>query len=584
MAFIIPNASNTGTGTKFLSIDQAEPDSVDFEVLGNIGNSGVVSGCDVSVNTSDSVSVASGAVVVNGTRYSVSAETSLTVSAPSNSRYALIVARVSGGVASPAVIYGNDDGVNPYYPLSASSVASPTSSNVNFATDVVLAAVYRTSGSSITAESIVDKRALLKTVVVNQGTTAPSVGTGSVGELYFSSEMATGTNSGLYVRNSGGWIPLQQNFGAQVPIGAVIAWPSTAAIPSGYLEASGQTVARSSYGELATVLGYNYVDFPTSFPLPNLNAGRVLKGTTFAAGNAGSEVAGSADSVTLTTSNLPGHTHGLNAHTHSYSHTHSISHTHPAATTGSGGSHTHSVSVDDSAAAGFYQWITENNGTWSVPPSGTGSGSYNFALYSFDYALSTSVSTASSHTHSIPSSSHTGNTSSQSSTTTGSNSGNTTSVGDGASFSVVQKSAYVVWIIRATSGDDYPVGTSVYDEAREEVLALTYEGTLPSGSAGDVSAIRLPWAATLTGVKASLDGVGVTASGDITVDVKVDGTSVLGANKITIENTESSSKTAATQADIATSALSDDSLISIDILAANGETGPLNVVLYLSRV
>jgi hypothetical protein len=74
---------------------------------------------------------------------------------------------------------------------------------------------------------------------------------------------------------------------------------------------------------------------------------------------------------------------------------------------------------------------------------------------------------------------------------------------------------------------------------------------------------RLPVAFTLTGVRASLTTA--QASGSIfTVDINQGGTSVLGT-KLTIDNTEKTSTTAATPATITTSALTDDAEITVDI-------------------
>ena len=74
---------------------------------------------------------------------------------------------------------------------------------------------------------------------------------------------------------------------------------------------------------------------------------------------------------------------------------------------------------------------------------------------------------------------------------------------------------------------------------------------------------RLPTAFTLTEVRASLTTA--QASGSIfTVDINQGGSSVLGT-KLTIDNTELTSTTAATPATITTSALTDDAEITIDI-------------------
>lgn len=74
---------------------------------------------------------------------------------------------------------------------------------------------------------------------------------------------------------------------------------------------------------------------------------------------------------------------------------------------------------------------------------------------------------------------------------------------------------------------------------------------------------RLPTAFTLTAVRASLT-TAQTSGSIFTVDINQSGTSVLGT-KLTIDNTEKTSTTAATPATITTSALTDDAEITIDI-------------------
>lgn len=85
---------------------------------------------------------------------------------------------------------------------------------------------------------------------------------------------------------------------------------------------------------------------------------------------------------------------------------------------------------------------------------------------------------------------------------------------------------------------------------------------------------RMPYAMTLTAVRASLTGAGST-SGTTTIDINEAGTTVL-STKLTIDAGEKTSTTAATAAVISDSALADDAEITIDIDAVSGgadETG-----------
>lgn len=83
----------------------------------------------------------------------------------------------------------------------------------------------------------------------------------------------------------------------------------------------------------------------------------------------------------------------------------------------------------------------------------------------------------------------------------------------------------------------------------------------------------MPFAFTLIAVRASL--VTAQASGSIfTVDINESGTTVL-STKLTIDNTEKTSTTAATPAVISDAALADDAEISIDVdqIGASGAAG-----------
>jgi hypothetical protein len=93
-------------------------------------------------------------------------------------------------------------------------------------------------------------------------------------------------------------------------------------------------------------------------------------------------------------------------------------------------------------------------------------------------------------------------------------------------------------------------------------LAASDETTALTAGTAKVT-FRLPVAFTLTAVRASLTTA--QASGSIfTVDINQGGSSVLGT-KLTIDNTEKTSVTAATPATITTSTLTDDAEITIDI-------------------
>lgn len=462
MAFIIPNAVDTTSGNRFEAIDQSEPDSLDFEILGN-NITGVVSGCAVVSNSSTTtVSVTSGEVVIDGVAYSIEVEPSLSLPpAPADNRFDLVVVRVSGTSASLAVIPGVNSSTNPTFPKSSNVVTgTPSSSNVNLSTDCVLAAIYRSGSSTITSSRIIDKRKLISTGVYNQGSGAPtgSLGIGT-GSMYFDTDAQSGTNSGVYIRQkSGTWASLAMNVGPHFPIGGIIGWPSRATIPDGCISADGQLLSISGNEALFSVYGTLYGgDGVTTFGVPNLNNGYSLKGTSTLS-SIGSTTG--SDTVTLASGNLPPHTHSLSAHTHTLVHTHDSTHTH-SATSNTTGSHTHSHARPETAQMPRGDGTYGNTGisTSIQPPDQTGSNG--------------------SHSHTITVATATATTTSQSGTVTSAPSSDVTgTTGSATSFSNVPKSFYVRWIIRARLGEDssyvgssgsmsayIPTLTNVSDEA-----------------------------------------------------------------------------------------------------------------------
>ena len=111
----------------------------------------------------------------------------------------------------------------------------------------------------------------------------------------------------------------------------------------------------------------------------------------------------------------------------------------------------------------------------------------------------------------------------------------------------------------------------------EIVVAASDESTALTTGTAKVT-FRMPHAMTLSSVRASLSTA--QASGNIfTVDINESGTSVL-STKLTIDNTEKTSTTAATPAVISDTALADDAEITIDIdQIGNGTAKGLKVTL-----
>jgi hypothetical protein len=97
--------------------------------------------------------------------------------------------------------------------------------------------------------------------------------------------------------------------------------------------------------------------------------------------------------------------------------------------------------------------------------------------------------------------------------------------------------------------------------AEIQVAASNETTNLTTGTAKVT--FRMPHAMTLTAVRASLS-TAQTAGALLTVDINLNGVSVLGT-KLTFDNTEKTTVTAATPPTIVTSALTDDGEITVDI-------------------
>ena len=94
------------------------------------------------------------------------------------------------------------------------------------------------------------------------------------------------------------------------------------------------------------------------------------------------------------------------------------------------------------------------------------------------------------------------------------------------------------------------------------IVAASDEATALTAGTGKV-AFRMPFAFTITGVRASLTTAQASGSA-LTVDVNESGTTIL-STKLTFDNTEKTTTTAATQAVVSDAALADDAEITVDI-------------------
>lgn len=180
------------------------------------------------------------------------------------------------------------------------------------------------------------------------------------------------------------------------PAGALIMFAGTAA-PSGWLLCDGSVVSQSTYASLFSVVGSTYNtggEGAGNFRLPDLR-GRVPVGR-----NAGTfstlGATGGAETVTLTTAQMPSHSHANTATTDSQGgHSHTV--------TVSGGAHTHILPMSASGAPyGVNDKPLRASGSadFSFRTDFEASGS-NYGSGSGTHTHSTSVSTNGAHTHNV---------------------------------------------------------------------------------------------------------------------------------------------------------------------------------------
>lgn len=361
MALIIPNATDIN-GSKFAALDQAEPDSLDFQILGD-RSSGVLSGCLVTAVVGDlskprTVNISTGKVVVKGVVYTVnSANLDLpTPPGTSNYRFDLIVVRVdsTSGTSTILVISGDPSNTNPVYPQTierVSGIVNP-SKHIDTNTDIILAAVYRDSAAAISNKYIVDKRINTQSTTIGRGNDAPTNDFGVDGDFYYKNSYGS-TGSGVYVKRDSEWVELllQANSATTNPVGAIIMWPgaSNPAPSTGWKECNGQALLIDQYQELYAVIGtsYNTGGESGQFRLPNLQNKFVYGGDSTNVSNSGGN-----SQVLISINNLPSHSHGLNNHTHPVGdHAHTMAHTHTGTTVGAG-AHDHSGGTKDGYTGG----------------------------------------------------------------------------------------------------------------------------------------------------------------------------------------------------------------------------------------
>lgn len=111
------------------------------------------------------------------------------------------------------------------------------------------------------------------------------------------------------------------------------------------------------------------------------------------------------------------------------------------------------------------------------------------------------------------------------------------------------------------------------------IVAVTGEAVAVAGGLAKLT-FRMPYAFTLTGVRASL--VAASSSGSVVIDIN-EGAGTVLSTKLSIDQGEKTSTTAASAAVISDAALADDAEITIDVDSAGTGAAGLKVVLLGRR-
>ena len=387
MALIVPNATATGSGKKYLNINQAEPDSVDLESLGNSANY-IRSGGAITVATLNSVTVATGVAVIAGVPYTFPARTVTDNPNGTTPRFDLVVARLTSGSVSVVFITGTLDATNPTLPRSTTVVESggSTANTYNPTTDALIASIYLPASSTLDTSAnlgnIVDKRIINARPVTYTAASIPTVTSKDVvGDMVIFGEDA-------YIRMTSSWIKMGESTDveqAKIPIGGMFAFAGSAATSASpnsayYLECNGQGLSTTTYASLFSAIGYSFPNpgtgtYPTSgnFYLPNLVGDMGVVGAIGTSITSSRTTGSSTSTATLDITKLPqhnhtgtatigtvsgtlgglDHTHTVDAHNHGISaHNHTTaSHTHPIA------DHKHGPYGDKAAPYEDYRFV-----------------------------------------------------------------------------------------------------------------------------------------------------------------------------------------------------------------------------------
>lgn len=118
--------------------------------------------------------------------------------------------------------------------------------------------------------------------------------------------------------------------------------------------------------------------------------------------------------------------------------------------------------------------------------------------------------------------------------------------------------------VRAMPVDQFVASNRNVRYVMYRIIEATTDTTTGTTKGGD---FEIPFTGTITEIGAYVDTAGTTST--MTIDVNKNGTTLMTANKITIDSTEKSSRTAATAPTLTTTAVTAGDLITFDIDAVH---------------
>lgn len=209
----------------------------------------------------------------------------------------------------------------------------------------------------------------------------------------------TDGSTGFYYYTGSSWINLTSGGTGGVPSGTVMAYTGTSA-PAGWAFCDGSAISRTTYSDLFTTIGttYGVGNGSTTFNVPDLR-GRTIFGTDNMGGSAASRLTttggisanntvgatGGSQTITITTSNLPSHSHtftgsSVTSSSNTHSHTYNDAYYAENFSGGVGGNSRYGIGASSDYDNNFYWRTSSNTHSQSISDISTGSDTHSHTV------------------------------------------------------------------------------------------------------------------------------------------------------------------------------------------------------------